>query len=84
MNEELTIAILMADRATRAEVEKHIKTGTYVIEATEFEVQHYIDDLKSCGCWDGETVDGILSGEFNPWLVPIEYEGKKYVIVYVI
>jgi hypothetical protein len=34
--------------------------------------------------YNGHTVDGILSGEFNPWLVPIEYEGKKYVIVYVI
>lgn len=84
MEKELTLAILMADRCTKQIAEKHIKTGTCIIEATEFEVQHYIDTLKSCGCWHGETVKEILSGELTPWLVPIEYEGKKYVIVYAI
>jgi hypothetical protein len=82
MTKELEIAILMADRCTKYEAEKLIKVGTYVIEATEDEIQHCIDDLESCGCRNEETVEGILSGEFNPWFVPIEYKGKKYVIVY--
>lgn len=84
MEKELMLNILMADRATKSEAEKHIQRGTWIIPATKKDVQYYIDDLKACKCWDGETVEDILAGEYAPDITPIEYNGKKYVIVYVL
>jgi hypothetical protein len=84
MEKELMLKILMADRATRSEAEKHIQRGTWIIPATKSELLYYINDLKACQCWDGETVEGLLSGEFAPDRTPIEYNGKKYLIIYVL
>ena len=83
MNEELTLAILMADRCTKAEAEKYIKRGTYIIAGDDTkELNGYIEDLKACYCWDGETIESLMAGEHEDRR-PVEYEGKIYLIIYV-
>lgn len=83
MTKELEIAILMQDRCTKQEAEKYLKRGTYIIAGDDAkELNGYIEDLKSCLCWDGETVETLMAGEHED-RQPVEYEGKMYLIIYV-
>lgn len=82
METELKIAILMSDRCTRKEAEAYLARGTEIYE--EGDVQDYIDNLKANpGCYNGETVDGLLAGEYAPSIQPVQLDGKTYMIVYV-
>jgi hypothetical protein len=82
METELKIAILMSDRCTRKEAEAYLARGTEIYR--EDEVQDYIDNLKANpGCYDGETVEDLLAGEYTPDRQPIEFADKSYLIVYV-
>jgi hypothetical protein len=82
METELKIAILMSDRCTRKEAEAYLARGTEIYEKGD--VQDYIDNLKANpGCYDGETVEDLLAGEYAPDRQPIEFAGKNYLIVYV-
>ena len=83
MNKELEIAILMQDRCTKQEAEKYLKRGTYIIAGDDTkELNGYIEDLKACYCWDGETIESLMAGEHED-RQPVEYEGKMYLIIYV-
>ncbi len=82
METELKIAVLMSDHCTRKEAEAYLARGTEIYR--EDEVQDYIDNLKANpGCYNGETVEGLLTGEYAPDIQPIEFAGKNYLIVYV-
>jgi hypothetical protein len=82
METELKVAILMSDRCTRKEAEAYLARGIEIFP--EDEVQDYIDNLKANpGCYNGETVEGLLAGEYAPGIQPIECAGKNYLIVYV-
>jgi hypothetical protein len=83
MKKELEMAILMQDRCTKQEAEKYLKRGTYIIAGDDVkELEGYIEDLKSCKCWDGETIESLMAGEHTD-RQPVEYEGKMYLIIYV-
>jgi hypothetical protein len=83
MKKELEMAILMQDRCTKQEAEKYLKRGTYIIAGDDTkELKGYIEDLKACYCWDGETIERLLAGEHED-RQPVEYEGKMYLIIYV-
>lgn len=82
MDTEMKISILMQDRATRKEAEAYLARGTEIYR--EDEVQDYVDSLKeNPGCYNGETVEGLLAGEYAPGIQPVECAGKSYLIVYV-
>lgn len=80
MDIEMKISILMQDRATRKEAEAFLARGTEIYR--EDEAQDYIDSLKACECWDGETIEGLWAGEYAPDIQPIEFAGKNYLVVY--
>lgn len=81
MDTELKIAILMQDRTTRKEAETYLARGTEIYG--EDEVQDYIDSLKACDCWEGESTEALMAGEYAPSRQPVEFAGKNYLIVYV-
>lgn len=78
------INILMADNCTKKEAEKHIKRGSIVFEAEDFEenLENYMEE------WE---VDEEEQAEYrkmveekkpmNDWGIA-EYEGKRYYIMY--
>lgn len=81
MDTEMKISILMQDRCTRKEAETYLKRGTQICRADE--AQDYIDSLKACDCWEGESVEALMAGEYAPDRQPVEFAGKNYLIVYV-
>ena len=51
MTNEMMIDVLMADRCTRAEAEKHLKNGTVIFEDFEENLESYLDE------WDVDEED---------------------------
>lgn len=78
-NRERDIEILMLDRCTKREAERHLNNGTIVYENPE----EYIQSLKDCDCYSGETLEQIREGKIRDVSL-IEYEGHEYLIEYVL
>ena len=79
-NRERDIAILMEDRCTKREAEEFIRKGTTIYE----DPKEYIQSLKDCGCYEGQTLEQIRNGEKVPYAAMVEYEGHEYLIEYVL
>ena len=78
-NRERDIAILMEDRCTKREAEEFLRKGTTVYE----DPKEYIQSLKDCDCYDGETLEQIREGKIRD-VTMVEYEGHEYLIEYVL
>lgn len=50
--------ILMQDGCTKNDAERHLKGDTMIYEDPE----DYIQTLKDCNCYDGETLDKVRNG----------------------
>lgn len=74
---ERDIAILMEDRCTRRDAERHLKDGTVVYEDPKV----YFQNLIGCGSYDGETIDDARAGKLADVSV-VTYEGHEYLIDY--
>ena len=84
MTREREIEILMEDRCTKSEAEKHLKNGTIIFEDFEENFEKYMDE------WDIEEEEResykkmIETGEpITDWGV-VKLEGKTYYIQYVL
>ena len=87
MTREKQIEILMEDRCTKSEAEKHLKNGTIIFEDFEENLDSYIKEFSD------EDVVGFDEKSFrkmvetkNPlsdWGV-VEKDGKTYYIMYVL
>ena len=84
MTREMEIEILMEDRCTKSEAEKHLKNGTIIFEDFEENFEKYMDE------WDIEEEERevyrnmIETGEpITDWGV-VKLEGKTYYIQYVL
>jgi hypothetical protein len=69
-NRERDIAILMEDRCTKREAEEFLRKGTTVYE----DPKEYIQSLKDCGCYEGQTLEQIRNGEPSD-VTLIDYKG---------
>lgn len=76
---ELEINILMEDRCTMHEAIKHLKNGTMIWDNPE----EWIQSLKDCDCYDGETIEDARAGKCANISV-VEYQGREYLIEYVL
>lgn len=78
MDESKKIKILMQDRCTRKEAEKHLKTGTIIYD----DPQEYIDNLKENDCFDPEhdTLENYRRGV--PDISMVKYNNREYLIAY--
>lgn len=72
--------ILMATGMTEHDAERHIKKGCTIWENPD----EYIENLKDCGVWEGQTVEGIRSGSDEPDVDMVTYEGHEYLVEYVL
>ncbi len=79
MDKELMMKILIEDRNTESEAKKRIKNDTAIIY-TDFE--DYIDGLKACDCYSGETAEDAKAGKLRD-ISYQNYEGIAYFIVYI-
>ena len=84
MTREKQIEILMEDRCTKSEAEKHLKNGTIIFEDFEENFEKYMEE------WDIEEEERevyrnmIETGEpITDWGV-VKLEGKTYYIQYVL
>lgn len=77
MDKSLMIEILMQDRCTKKEAEKHLKTGTEIFENPE----EYIEILKANNCYYGETIEAIRNHDIADTSMVI-YNGHEYLVVY--
>ena len=84
MTREREIEILMEDRCTKSEAEKHLKNGTIIFEDFEENFEKYMEE------WDIEEEEResykkmIETGEpITDWGV-VKLEGKTYYIQYVL
>ena len=84
MTRKMEIEILMEDRCTKSEAEKHLKNGTIIFEDFEENFEKYMDE------WDIEEEERevyrnmIETGEpITDWGV-VKLEGKTYYIMYVL
>ena len=85
MTREKQIEILMADRCTRAEAEKHLNNGTVIFEDFEENLDSYIKELSD------EDIVGFDEKSFREmvetkkplpdWGI-VEQDGKTYYIMY--
>ena len=84
MTREREIEILMEDRCTRAEVEKHLKNGTVIFEDFEENFDSY---MKEWGCdeEEEESYRKMINSKHpaTDWGV-VEQDGKTYYIMYVL
>ena len=84
MTREKEIEILMSDRCTRAEAEKHLKNGTIIFEDFEENLESYLDE------WDIEEEDRDEYRKMVKEKIPVkdwgvvEEDGKIYYIMYVL
>lgn len=78
-NRERDIAILMEDRCTKKEAEEFLRKGTTIYENPK----EYIQSLKDCGCYEGQTLEQIRNGEPSD-VTLIDYKGHEYLIEYVL
>ena len=84
MTREMEIEILMEDRHTRSEAEKHLKNGTTIFEDFEENFESYLNE------WDIDEEDRNeyrrMANEKIPatdWGI-VEKDGKTYYIMYVL
>ena len=76
------VDILMLDRCTRAEAEKHLKNGTVIFEDFEENLESYLDE------WDIEEEDREAYRKMVVDKIPVadwgivEQDGKTYYIDY--
>lgn len=77
MTKEKMISILMEDGCTKRDAEKHLEDGTVIFENPE----EYIDTLKGCGSYDGETVWDVRSGKLDDVSI-VTVDDHEYLIAY--
>ena len=91
MTREMEIEILMEDRCTRAEAEKHLKNGTTIFEDFEENFDKYMEEWKYLA-EDEEEYNNMVESYRNmietgepvtDWGV-VKLEGKTYYIQYVL
>ena len=84
MTREREIEILMEDKCTRKEAEKHLKNGTIIFEDFEENLESYLDE------WDIEEEDREAYRKMVTDKIPttdwgvVEQDGKTYFIMYVL
>lgn len=71
------VAVLMEDRCTKSEAERYLRDGTTVYENP----QEWIDELKACGCYEGQSLEVARSGKYGD-VQMVTYEGHEYLIEY--
>ena len=82
MTREREIEILMQDRCTKSEAEKHLKDGTIIFEDFEENLESYLDE------WDIEEEDREPYRKMVTDKIPVadwgivEQDGKTYYIEY--
>lgn len=84
MTREMEIEILMEDRCTKSEAEKHLKNGTIIFEDFEENFEKYMDELDIEEEEREVYRNMIETGEpITDWGV-VKLEGKTYYIQYVL
>ena len=84
MTREMEIEILMEDRHTRSEAEKHLKNGTTIFEDFEENFESYLNE------WDIDEEDRNEYRRMAKEKIPatdwgiVEKDGKTYYIMYVL
>lgn len=84
MTREREIELLMLDRCTKSEAEKHLKNGSTVFEDFEENIESYLDE------WDIEEEDKDEYRKMVTDKIPardwgiVEDNGKTYYIMYVL
>lgn len=82
MTHELMIEVLEADRCTRSEAERFIKSGTYIYEqGQEEDLISSLNEFKE----EGEklyTIEDVKAGNVTD-VSYVHYNGKDFYIVYV-
>lgn len=82
MTREREIEILMEDKCTRKEAEKHLKDGTIIFEDFEENLESYLDE------WDIEEEEREAYRKMVTYKIPVadwgivEQDGKTYYIDY--
>ena len=84
MTREREIEILMEDKCTRKEAEKHLKNGTIIFEDFEENLESYLDELD-IEEEDREAYRKMVTDKIptTDWGV-VEQDGKTYFIMYVL
>ena len=84
MTREREIELLMLDRCTKSEAEKHLKNGSTIFEDFEENIESYLDE------WNIEEEDKdeyrkMVTDKIPPrdWGI-VEDNGKTYYIMYVL
>lgn len=80
MTHEMNMNILLADRCTKNEAERYLKSGTIIYTPDEF-VNEYIPSIKSCGFYEGETLEDARTGKLTD-ISAVTYNDNEYIIVY--
>lgn len=84
MTREKEIALLMLDRCTKSEAEKHLKNGSIIFEDFEENIESYLDE------WNIEEEDKDEYRKMVTDKIPardwgiVEDDGKTYYIMYVL
>lgn len=84
MTKERKIELLMMDRCTKSEAEKHLKNGSTIFEDFEENIESYLDE------WDIEEEDKDEYRKMVTDKIPardwgvVEDNGKTYYIMYVL
>lgn len=84
MTREREIELLMLDRCTKSEAEKHLKNGSTIFEDFEENIESYLDE------WDIEEEDKDEYRKMVTDKIPardwgiVEDDGKTYYIMYVL
>ena len=91
MTREKQIEILMEDRCTKSEAEKHLKNGTTIFEDFEENFDKYMEEWKYLA-EDEEEYNNMVEGykkmiktgiPVTDWGV-VKKDGKTYYIMYVL
>ena len=91
MTREMEIEILMEDRCTKSEAEKHLKNGTIIFEDFEENFDKYMEEWKYLA-EDEEEYNNMVKSYRNmietgepvtDWGV-VKKDGKTYYIMYVL
>lgn len=84
MTREREIELLMLDRCTKSEAEKHLKNGSTIFEDFEENIESYLDE------WNIEEEDKDEYRKMITDKIPardwgiVEDDGKTYYIMYVL
>ena len=79
MDKELMMQILIEDRNTKNEALKRIKEETAIIYD---DFSEYVENLKGCGVYEGETVEDAKTGNIRD-MSYVNYGGADYFIMYI-